>query len=38
MVKNNKIKIVEEHYRRFEKRLQGLHKEFQESLADQQSK
>jgi hypothetical protein len=38
MVENNKMKIVEEHCRRFENRLQGLHQKFQESLVDQQSK
>jgi len=38
MVENHKLKNVEEHCKKLEERVQILQQEFQESLADQQTK
>jgi tetrahydromethanopterin S-methyltransferase subunit G len=38
MVENHKLKNVEEHCKKLEERVQFLQQEFQESLADQQTK
>jgi len=38
MPENNKVRAVEEHCRKLEERLQGLHHEVQESMAGQHSK
>jgi hypothetical protein len=38
MVENHKLKNVKEHCKRLDERMQGLHDEFHESMADQQSK
>jgi hypothetical protein len=38
MLEINKVKAVEQHCRKLEERLQGLHHEIQESMAGQHSK